>query len=570
MNFDKVLDFSEVEKIFSRYSNANIWVVVPARGGSIGIPRKNLKNIAGKPLLQHVIETSQKVVGRARTVLITDSAEIAGFGALLGVLTILEGSASPPDETLDEKIHRNLENLMTMGADDDSFVVTVQPTSPLLSPETLTSCIQKLLDGSSSVVSVVAERHLQWRRSAISGDLEPLYSERKNRQDLEPTYKETGAVIGSSMKLIAEFGTRVVDPVTAVAVPDSEAIDIDDFGDLFQASHLLTRSTVVIRVEANIKMGLGHAYRGLAIAHELSRHRVIFAIHDSSKLAIELVSKSPYRLETFRTNGELLDLLTSVRPGLLILDILDTDRREIEKIRSLDIPMTLMTFEDEGSGASLCDVGIYDLTVPPEKEPAFSLVGSEYAVLGPSFELYGKLSSQVEKRRSLLVSFGGTDPAGLTGKVVEALEKINYKKSITVVSGPGSDFELPPESNLDIDHIKNVDNMALLISSHEVGIGSRGRTVFEFAAMGVPVMCFSQNLKESSHRHVGDFTGSFAAGDGFKMTVGDISVALADFLGNSEVHKRLRESSREFRLKRSNELTLFSALRNTPFVASFF
>jgi CMP-N-acetylneuraminic acid synthetase len=554
----------------SVYAEANIWVVIPARGGSIGIPRKNLKSIAGKPLVQHVIETAVKVVGRERTVLITDSVEIVEFAALLGVLTIYEKTPTPPHETLDEKVYRNLQGLRDFGATDEDFVLTVQPTSPLLSAETLVASIEKLLDGSLSVVSVAAERHLRWSRSEATGVLEPLYSERKNRQDIEPTYRETGAVIGSSIKLISKLRTRVVEPVTALVVPDSESIDIDDFGDLFQTSHLLTRSTVVIRIEANVEMGLGHAYRGLAIAHELSRHEVIFVVSQHSTMASELVSKSPYRLETFGTSDELIDLLCALKPEVLILDILDTDQQEISRIRSLGFAMSLITFEDEGSGASLCDVGIYDLTSPPKLAPSTSLVGPEYAVLGPSFELYGQLSSRIEKKSDLLVSFGGTDPARLTRKVVEALKGINYKKSVTIVSGPGSDFELEPELGLDVRHLRNVDNMALLIGEHAIGVGSRGRTVFEFAAMGVPVLCFSQNLKESAHKHVGDFTGSRGGGDGFMMSVDEITETLSDFLNDSEAQDQLRNSSTRFRQERSNRMTLLAALKNTSIVSTYF
>lgn len=554
----------------SVHAEANIWVVIPARGGSIGIPRKNLKNIAGKPLVQHAIETAVKVVGRERTVLITDSAEIAEFGTLLGVLTIQENTQTPPHETLDEKVFRNLQGLRDFGAIDEDFVLTVQPTSPLLSSETLVAGIEKLLDGSASVVSVAAERHLQWSRSEVTGSLEPLYSERKNRQDIEPTYRETGAVIGSSIRLISEFRTRVVEPVTALVVPDSESTDIDDFGDLFQASHLLTRSTVVIRIEANVKMGLGHVYRGLAIAHELSRHEVVFVVSNDSTMAQELVSSSPYRLVTFGTSDELVDLIGAIKPEVLILDILDTDHREISRIRSLDAAINLITFEDEGSGASLCDVGIYDLTDPPKLAPSTSLVGSEYAVLGPSFELYGQLSQRIEKKGDLLVSFGGTDPARLTRKVVEALKRLNYKKSVTIVSGPGSDFELEPGQSLNVRHLRNVDNMALLIGEHAVGVGSRGRTVFEFAAMGVPMLCFSQNLKESGHKHVGEFTGSRAGGEGFMMSVDEIAESLSDFLNNSEEHARLRQSSERFRQERSNRMTLLAALKNTSIVSTYF
>lgn len=551
-------------------SGSTVWIVIPARGGSVGIPRKNLKTLAGKPLLQYAVEAGCDAVPPNQVVLITDTSEIATFGSLFGIRVILELEASGPYETLDEKIFRNVPKLRSFGCGDDDIVLTIQPTSPLVSARTIRGAIERLEDGCASAITVAEERHLIWERETDGIGFKPLYSERKNRQEMNPKYRETGAVIGSRLSTIEALQSRVVAPVGLVIVSDSEAVDIDEFGDFFQASHLMTRSTVVIRVDAGIVLGMGHVYRALAVANELSRHNVIFAVHPESVLALELIGKSPYAVHQVGSTADFADLLEVLKPAAVIFDILDTDSGMIHRVRKAAPEATLVTFEDEGTGAKECDVGIYDLTSPPLKGPKLCFSGPAYAVLGPSFELYGPLASQLEKERNVLVSFGGTDPAGLTRKVIDALVLLDYQGKVTVVSGPGAVNHNFQSYDLDIVHHRSVENMAMLIGVHEVGIISRGRTVFEFSSMGVPAICFAQNEKEAKHIHVGRETGTVAGGQGYLMSEKEIAENIKRFLADRSLQKRLTETSKTFRTERRNSSILLAALDSSSAVSLSF
>jgi len=539
-----------------------VWAVVPARGGSIGIPRKNLISCAGKPLIQHVIETAKQVLCSGRIVVITDSSEIAEFARLHLVQVISEDTPSGPHETLDQKIYRNVGRLHALGAVNSDVVLTLQPTSPLTSAPSIRSAIRQIEAGKRSVITVANDPHLRWGMDSEDGVPIPRFEERKNRQLLPLDYRETGGIIGVRLGDLASSGTRILDPIGLVVVEEREAIDIDSFGQLYEAQHWLTRGKVLFRVEANQSLGMGHLYRCLAVAYELSRHEVLFLASDASPLVEQIVRQTPFKMVSFPSEDSMAKTIKSFCPDLIFVDVLDTDVVTISEIRASCPSAKIVTFENEGGGAHLCDLGVYDLTKPPSNAPPRVIAGPESAILGPPFELFRSLASTNERPQHLLLTFGGTDPAGLTGKTLKALNEIRFTGQVTVVLGLGSSAPDVENPSFDIEIHRNVTNMALLMSRHRLAISSMGRTVFELAAAGVPTLAFSQNTKEEGHVHVGKVTGSVLGGSGYNMSPSAMSKVIESFmLDDSGNQKRMSETA-AYRAKRSNSRVVRDILVN--------
>ena len=528
-----------------------VWAVVPARGGSIGIPRKNLISCAGKPLIQHIIETARQVVCSGRIVVITDSPEIAEFARVHLVQVILEDAPSGPRETLDQKIYRNVGNLQALGAANSDVVLTLQPTSPLTSAASIRSAIEQLDSGKASVITVANDPHLRWGVNR-DGTPIPQFEERKNRQELPRDYRETGGIIGVRLGDLAATGTRLVNPVGLVVVEEREAIDIDSFGHLYEAQHWLTKGKVLFRVEANQSLGMGHLYRCLAVAYELSRHDILFLTTDSSPLVERVVRQTPFKMVSCPSEGRLADTIRSFSPDLVFVDILDTDIATISEIRESWPRAKIVTFENEGEGAHLCDLGVYDLTEPPTNPPPRVISGPHKAILGPSFELFRSLADREERPQRLLLTFGGTDPAGLTEKVLGALNAIAFTGQVTVVLGLGSRDPHVENLSFAIELHRNVTNMALLMARHRLAISSMGRTVFELASAGVPTLAFSQNSKEERHLHVGNMTGSLLGGSGYKMSSSEMSRVIRNFVSDDSGNQNRMLETLAYRAKRSN------------------
>ena len=533
-----------------------VWAVVPARGGSIGIPRKNLISCAGKPLIQHVVETAKQVLCPGRVVVITDSSEIAEFARLFLIQVILEDSISGPDETLDQKVHRNVGRLQALGAVDSDVVLTLQPTSPLTSASSIRSAIRQIEAGKRSVITVANDPHLRWGVNPEDGAPIPRFKERKNRQLLPLDYRETGGIIGVRLGDLASTGSRILNPIGLVVVEEREAIDIDSFGHLYEAQHWLTRGKVLFRVEANQSLGMGHLYRCLAVAYELSRHDVLFLASDSSPLVEQIVQQTPFKMVSFPSEDSLANTVQSFGPDLIFVDVLDTDVETISEIRESCPGAKIVTFENEGEGAHLCDLGVYDLTDPPNNPPPRVIVGPDKAILGPAFELFRSLADRNERPQHLLLTFGGTDPAGLTQKALNALNKIRFTGQVTVVLGLGARDPNAENLSFAIEIHRNVTNMALLMGRHRMAISSMGRTVFELAAAGVPTLAFSQNPKEEGHVHVGRMTGSVPGGRGYEMSPSSMSKVIKNFVSDDlGIQNRISETA-AYRAKRSNSVVV--------------
>jgi spore coat polysaccharide biosynthesis predicted glycosyltransferase SpsG len=468
------------------------------------------------------------------------------------VHAILEASPSGPHETLDQKIHRNVGMLEKLGALASDVVLTLQPTSPLTSEASIRSVISQIDAGNKTVITVANDPHLRWGVNPEDGSPAPRFEERRNRQQLPLDYRETGGIIGVRLGDLASSGTRILDPIGLVVVHEREAIDIDSFGHLYEAQHWLTRGKVLFRVEANQNLGMGHLYRCLAVAHELSRHEILFLASDSSPLVEQIIRQTPFKMVAFADDVGMASTIRSFGPDLIFVDFLDTDVVTVSAIRDSGPNAKIVTFENEGEGAHLCDLGVYDLTEPPSNAPPLVLVGPEKAILGPSFELFRSLAGTNDRPQHLLLTFGGTDPAGLTQKALNALNTLQFTGQVTVVLGLGSSEPEIENPSFEVEIHRNVTNMALLMGRHCLAISSMGRTVFELAAMGIPTLAFSQNEKEEGHVHVGEVTGSVLGGSGYTMSTSEMSDVIKNFISDDSGNLLRISKTRAYRAMRSN------------------
>lgn len=201
--------------------------IIPARGGSKSVPLKNIQPLAGKPLIAYVIDACRQASCVDRTVVSTDDERIAAvareFGAEVPFMRPAELSGDLV--TLDPVIYHAVQTLEVQDGRTIDVVLTVQPTCPLLRPETIERSVATLLEGGfDSVIMLKEIRHLYWRRE--NGQFVPLFRKRVNRQELEPLYSETGAVFASRRSIITPEN-RLGTNIGHVIGSEEEAIDID-------------------------------------------------------------------------------------------------------------------------------------------------------------------------------------------------------------------------------------------------------------------------------------------------------------------------------------------------------
>lgn len=154
-----------------------ILVVIPARGGSKGIPRKNVRLICGKPLIGYSITNALDSIFNLDVVVSTDDDEIERVALSYGAKVIRRSEELATDNiTLDPVIYNALCKVEEKEKKAYDLVITMQPTSPLLKTVTLDNAIRYTIENNfDTVISGINRPHLSW--TEVEGKIIPLYKE---------------------------------------------------------------------------------------------------------------------------------------------------------------------------------------------------------------------------------------------------------------------------------------------------------------------------------------------------------------------------------------------------------
>ncbi len=227
-------------------TKSNILAVITARGGSKGLPEKNIKLLAGKPLLAYTIETAKQSQLIDHLILSTDSEQIAAVGREWGVaVPFLRPAELAQDETPHVPVMQHATEFMEKKLETKfSHLVILQPTSPFRTVDDLDGTIRRLVEtGADSAVSLVEikENH-PVKAKKLDGNRVLPYSipepEGGRRQDLPRAYKRSAAVYAMRRDLIMIDGRLYGDHIVGYEVPRERSIDIDDELDWLQAEYM--------------------------------------------------------------------------------------------------------------------------------------------------------------------------------------------------------------------------------------------------------------------------------------------------------------------------------------------
>ena len=225
--------------------NENIAGIIPARGGSKSIPRKNIRLLCSKPLIYYTIREARKSDYLNLFVVSTEDKEIAEIASGYGAEVIERPCELAQDDTPSLPVYqhaiRYLEGVRNFHPD---IIVALQPTCPLRRAEDIDEAIKKLLETDcQSVVSVCEVEHpLQWMYT-LEGDKLKLVIEGGDkiirRQDAPTVYRLNGAVYVTRRDVIMEQNRVWGDDTRAYIMPLERSVDIDSEIDFKLAEVLL-------------------------------------------------------------------------------------------------------------------------------------------------------------------------------------------------------------------------------------------------------------------------------------------------------------------------------------------
>jgi CMP-N-acetylneuraminic acid synthetase/spore coat polysaccharide biosynthesis predicted glycosyltransferase SpsG len=533
-------------------SSAAVLVVIPARGGSKGIPRKNLRSLAGHPLISYVIRAAQAALPYARIVVSSDDEEILALAAKYGVSGLRRDAELAADATtLDEVVRAAWQSVEADGRSYD-LIVTLQPTSPLLRPASLELAIKRMLDDPNidTVISATEDSHLTWRSE--DGRYVPNYAARVNRQFLPKTFRETGAFVICRRRVL-EAGSRIGSNVSLELLSGGEAIDIDTLEDFNNAEWHLQRRHVVFVVAGHPEIGLGHVYNALAIANSLTRHDITFVVDSHSDLAHEAISSRNF-VVVQQSMASLTDDVLALAPDVVINDRLDTGKAYICALK--DRGVTVINFEDLGEGARYADL-VVNAIYPERHILPNHYYGQRYFCIRDEFLVTPATEIRPVVSRVLL-SFGGTDPNDLTSRVIDEIGQFCSDRGIgiDVILGMGyaGTHGHPQLGNVRVH--RNVGNISDYMSRADLIFTSAGRTVFEIASLGVPAIVVAQNERETTHFFASEEHGFLNLGLASELTPGQVLTAFSELVDNHEARLHMRRLMLDNELRTGKERVL--------------
>jgi CMP-N,N'-diacetyllegionaminic acid synthase len=222
--------------------------LIPARGGSRGVPNKNVRLLCGKPLLQYTAEAALGARRLTRVILSTESDEIADVGRRCNLEVLFQRPAelSRDESPMLPVVQHAIDFMETLGERLDA-VCLLQPTNPLRRAEDIDACIELLQESDAdavvTVLAVPSEHNPHWVYFAdesgalrlSTGESEPI----PRRQDLPSAYHREGSVYVTRRRVLIEGGHLYGKRLVGYKMDPHRSVNIDSPDDWARAEQLL-------------------------------------------------------------------------------------------------------------------------------------------------------------------------------------------------------------------------------------------------------------------------------------------------------------------------------------------
>lgn len=224
--------------------------LIPARGGSKGVPRKNVKKLAGKELIAYTIEAAKN--SKLTDIIVsTDDDAIAEIAESFGVKAPFRRPAELASDTaksMDVALHA-MKTMEELKGEEYDAIMLLQPTTPFRTTEDINNALSLLASDESadSVISVVdVEAHHPARMKYMKEGvlIDPPFCEayeNQNRQELEPMYIRNGAIYLTKRDTILK-GSYKGNNCLALVMPQTRSVNIDTMFDFEYAEWIYTKS----------------------------------------------------------------------------------------------------------------------------------------------------------------------------------------------------------------------------------------------------------------------------------------------------------------------------------------
>ncbi len=560
--------------------------IIQARMGSSRLPGKVLIHLAGKPVLWHIVHRLRKAKCLDTIAVATSTSprddSLVAFCSSEGIPVI----RGPEDNVL----RRYMLAIEALQAD---IIVRVTGDAPLVDPETLDKMVSLLVtsgaercvfqggapcihEGFDPVTRAGAERLARElgdnpvAREHFTGycNLHPDYL-RTAYLEIPPEHQFGGARLSVDTPSDLRFQEEV-HRLLKVGPGEASISDVvrllRDTPDLLRINGAVHQKRgdertrrVIFRCDGDTQTGLGHVVRCGALAEVLrDKHGwgISFAVA-SGAAAFNWLQKAmiPYHV---KPDGQdeatwLHELADGLMPDVLVVDLRNSLLpHALESLRDKGIIVSII---DDTSDRRLAANHVFFPPVPQvdtldwTQSQAEKHVGWDWVVLRPAFATVPAREAMDSRR--VLVMMGGTDPAGLTWKVLDALDTIPTPLHVDIVVGSGFEGMEALETRSGVSRHKlvvhcDVRDVIPLMAGATLAIASFGMTAYELAAVGVPVVLLSLTDDHALSASIFAKGGiAISLGRHDRVTMHSLSESVQSLLDNRDALERMSKLGRE-------------------------
>jgi CMP-N,N'-diacetyllegionaminic acid synthase len=220
----------------------NIICLIPARGGSKGIPHKNIKQVAGMPLIAHTLVHATLSTYITHTAVSTDDANIKKIALEHGALVIdRPQSISTDTATSESALKHALEYLTDKLHLSPDLVVFLQCTSPIRESDDIDNAIRQFLNGNAdSMLSVTPSHKFLWEKKGDTATgINFDHQNRPRRQEAPPQFCENGSIYIFKPWVLNNFNNRLGGIIDLYIMKEDSAWEIDSLFDLYVVEQII-------------------------------------------------------------------------------------------------------------------------------------------------------------------------------------------------------------------------------------------------------------------------------------------------------------------------------------------
>jgi spore coat polysaccharide biosynthesis predicted glycosyltransferase SpsG len=475
-------------------------VIIPAIKKAVAFPDDLVIKLDGISLVQRAITKARGIADAADIFVVTDSDEITLIAERNGINSHYRKELRLAWEELPGGIKPLLAEL----ADVYDAVIIMSPYTPLVSADDIRDgYAQFTASGCDALVTLREKTHRIFDAEHVTIQ---RYFERGGQEPVRIESRAFMIIRSAVIRTPGGTGQKIIPFLL-----DERAIEIENYRDWWLCEKLLRRRRIVFRVIGYPEVGMGHIFRCLTLAHEITDHEILFVCDTNSAIAVNTIAGYDYPVSVYAPE-EIEERIIALEPDLVVNDILNTGRDYVENLRLHGIKT--VNFEDLGDGAPVADLTINELYDEPLMAGEAIKWGHGYFFLRDEFH-DARPHKFRQKVEDLLVTFGGTDQHDLTRRVVAAIVPLCRREKIRIhiVVGGGYQFnDQIPAFLAALDYPEVTFSSATGVMSHimekcQVAVSSNGRTVYELAHMNIPAVIIAQHSRELTHKFTREENG---------------------------------------------------------------